>query len=74
MAQPSEPAAELLARWGIPAGAAVALALSGAAIGPGWPRRAAAVARGGAWGDRLTGAELAALPVTTPADRPRTWS
>ncbi len=41
---------------------AVALALSGAAHGPGWPRRAAAVARGGAWGDRLTGAELAALP------------
>ena len=41
---------------------AVALALSGAANGPGWPRRAAAVARGGAWGERLTGAELAALP------------
>ena len=41
---------------------AVALALSGAAHGPGWPRRAAAVARGGAWGERLTGAELAALP------------
>ena len=40
----------------------VALALSGAAHGPGWPRRAAAVARGGAWGDRLTAAELAALP------------
>jgi homoserine kinase type II len=40
----------------------VALALSGAAHGPGWPRRAAAVARGGAWGERLTGAELAALP------------
>ena len=41
---------------------AVALALSGAANGPGWPRRAAAVARGGTWGDRLTAAELAALP------------
>jgi homoserine kinase type II len=41
---------------------AVALALSGAAKGPGWPRRAAAVGRGGAWGERLTGAELAALP------------
>jgi homoserine kinase type II len=41
---------------------AVALALSGAAKGPGWPRRAAAIARGGAWGDRLTSAELAALP------------
>ena len=41
---------------------AVALALSGSAKGPGWPRRAAAVARGGAWGERLTGAELAALP------------
>jgi Ser/Thr protein kinase RdoA (MazF antagonist) len=41
---------------------AVALASSGAAKGPGWPRRAAAVARGGAWGDRLTVAELAALP------------
>lgn len=40
----------------------VALALSGAAHGPGWPRRAAAVAKGGAWGERLTGAELAALP------------
>lgn len=40
----------------------VALALSGAARGPDWPRRAAAVARGGAWGDRLTAAELAALP------------
>ena len=40
----------------------VALALSGAAHGPGWPRRAAAVARGGAWGERLTPAELAALP------------
>ena len=40
----------------------VALALSGAAHGPGWPRRAAAVARGGAWGERLTAAELAALP------------
>lgn len=40
----------------------VALALSGAARGPGWPRRAAAVARGGAWGERLTAAELAALP------------
>jgi Ser/Thr protein kinase RdoA (MazF antagonist) len=124
LAQLSEPVAKLLARWGIPAGAAVeltehgtnnrtlqvtagdrrwflrisqnqtsaqvqaehrllarlaraglpfavpapvplpavALALSGAAKGPGWPRRAAAVARGGAWGERLTGAELAALP------------
>jgi Ser/Thr protein kinase RdoA (MazF antagonist) len=40
----------------------VALALSGAADGPGWQRRAAAVARGGAWGERLTAAELAALP------------
>lgn len=40
----------------------VALALSGAAHGPSWPRRAAAVARGGAWGERLTPAELAALP------------
>lgn len=40
----------------------VALALSGAAHGPGWPRRAAAIARGGAWGERLTPAELAALP------------
>lgn len=40
----------------------VALALSGAAHGPGWPARAAAVARGGAWGERLTAAELAALP------------
>ncbi len=40
----------------------VALALSGAAHGPGWPRRAAAVARGGGWGERLTAAELAALP------------
>ena len=40
----------------------VALALSGAAHGPGWPRRAAAMARGGAWGERLTPAELAALP------------
>jgi homoserine kinase type II len=40
----------------------VALALSGAAHGPGWPRRAAAVARGGAWAERLTAAELAALP------------
>jgi homoserine kinase type II len=40
----------------------VALALSGAAHGPGWPRRAAAVARGGAWGERLTAAELTALP------------
>jgi Ser/Thr protein kinase RdoA (MazF antagonist) len=41
---------------------AVVLALSGSAHGPGWPRRAAAVACGGAWGERLTGAELAALP------------
>ncbi|MGW5361982.1 phosphotransferase enzyme family protein [Actinopolymorpha pittospori] len=40
----------------------VALALSGAAHGTGWPRRAAAVARGGAWGERLTAAELSALP------------
>jgi homoserine kinase type II len=40
----------------------VVLALSGAAHGPGWPRRAAAVARGGAWGERLTAAELATLP------------
>jgi Ser/Thr protein kinase RdoA (MazF antagonist) len=40
----------------------VALALSGAVHGQGWPRRAAAVARGGAWGERLTPAELAALP------------
>jgi homoserine kinase type II len=40
----------------------VALALSGAVHGPGWPRRAAAVAGGGAWGQRLTAAELAALP------------
>jgi homoserine kinase type II len=40
----------------------VALALSGAVHGPGWPRRAAAVARGGGWGERLTAAELAALP------------
>jgi homoserine kinase type II len=40
----------------------VVLALSGAVHGPGWPRRAAAVARGGAWGERLTAAELAALP------------
>jgi homoserine kinase type II len=40
----------------------VALALSGAVHGPGWPRRAAALARGGAWGERLTPAELAALP------------
>jgi homoserine kinase type II len=40
----------------------VALALSGAAHGPGWPRRAAAVARGGAWAERLTTAELTALP------------
>lgn len=40
----------------------VALALSGAAHGPDWPRRAAAVARGGAWAERLTTAELAALP------------
>ncbi|MEV6964578.1 phosphotransferase [Hamadaea sp. NPDC051192] len=40
----------------------VALALSGAADGPGWQRRAAALARGGAWGTRLTSAELAALP------------
>ena len=40
----------------------VSLALTGAAHGPGWPRRAAAVARGGAWGERLTAAELAALP------------
>jgi homoserine kinase type II len=39
----------------------VLLALSGSAYGPGWPRRAAAVARGGGWGERLTGAELAAL-------------
>jgi homoserine kinase type II len=37
------------------------LALSGSAYGPGWPHRAAAVARGGGWGERLTGAELAAL-------------
>jgi homoserine kinase type II len=41
---------------------AVALAQAGAAYGPGWPARAAAVARGGAWGERLTGPELAALP------------
>jgi Ser/Thr protein kinase RdoA (MazF antagonist) len=41
---------------------AVALTLSGAAKGPGWPRRAAAVAHGGTWRDRLTAAELAALP------------
>jgi homoserine kinase type II len=41
---------------------AVVLALSGAVRGPGWPRRAAAVARGGAWSERLTSAELAALP------------
>jgi homoserine kinase type II len=41
---------------------AVALAQSGAAMGPGWPHRAAAVARGGTWGDRLTSAELAAIP------------
>jgi homoserine kinase type II len=41
---------------------AVALALSGALPGPGWRRRAAAMARGGAWGERLTAAELAALP------------
>ena len=36
----------------------VAPALSGAAHGPGWPQRAAAVA----WGERLTAAELTALP------------
>jgi Ser/Thr protein kinase RdoA (MazF antagonist) len=41
---------------------AVALTASGAAKGPGWPRRAAAVARGGTWGNRLTAAELGALP------------
>jgi Ser/Thr protein kinase RdoA (MazF antagonist) len=41
---------------------AVVLGLSGAVRGPGWPRRAAAVARGGAWSKRLTSAELAALP------------
>jgi Ser/Thr protein kinase RdoA (MazF antagonist) len=41
---------------------AVVLALSGAVSGPGWPHRAAAVARGGAWSQRLTPAELAALP------------
>jgi homoserine kinase type II len=41
---------------------AVVLALSGAVRGPGWPRRAAAVVRGGAWRERLTSAELAALP------------
>jgi len=41
---------------------AVVLDLSGAVRGPGWPRRAAAVARGGAWGERLTSAEVAALP------------
>ena len=40
----------------------MSLALTGAAHGPGWPRRAAAVARGGAWGERLTAAELATLP------------
>ncbi len=40
----------------------VLLALSGSAYGPGWPHRAAAIARGGGWGERLTGAELAALP------------
>jgi homoserine kinase type II len=40
----------------------VALALSGAAHGPGWPHRAAALARGGAWSRRLTAGELAALP------------
>ena len=40
----------------------VALALSGATDGPDWPRRAAAVARGGSWGERLTAAELAAMP------------
>ncbi|GAA3282743.1 phosphotransferase [Dactylosporangium vinaceum] len=39
----------------------VALALSGSVRGPGWARRAAAVARGGAWGTRLTGAELSAV-------------
>jgi Ser/Thr protein kinase RdoA (MazF antagonist) len=40
---------------------AVLLALSGAVRGPDWPRRAAAVARGGAWNQRLTSTELSAL-------------
>ena len=40
---------------------AVLLALSGAVRGPHWPRRAAAVARGGAWSQRLTSTEQAAL-------------
>ena len=53
---------ELVGHWIRAIELTVALALSGAAHGPGWPRRAAAVARGGAWGERLTAAELAALP------------
>lgn len=53
---------EMAGHWPRVLELALALALSGAAHGPGWPRRAAAVARGGAWGDRLTAAELAALP------------
>jgi len=40
---------------------AVLLVLAGAVRGPDWPRRAAAVARGGAWSQRLTPAEHAAL-------------
>ena len=40
---------------------AVLLVLSGAVRGPDWPRRAAAVARGGAWHQRLTPAEQSAL-------------
>ena len=43
---------------GAPAGA---LALSGAVRGPDRPRRAAAIARGGAWNQRLTSTELSAL-------------
>ncbi|MFI5912017.1 phosphotransferase enzyme family protein [Dactylosporangium sp. NPDC051541] len=40
----------------------VALALTGSTRGPDWPRRAAALTRGGAWGARLTADELHALP------------
>ncbi|NUT18368.1 MAG: phosphotransferase [Hamadaea sp.] len=53
---------ELTGHWIRVIEVTVALALSGAVTGPDWPRRAAALARGGSWGGRLTPIELAALP------------
>ncbi len=53
---------EVAGHWIRAAELTVALALTGSTRGAGWPRRAAALARGGSWGTRLIDAELAALP------------